>query len=290
MANLKGSTFDRQIKNALIRMDRRGVKRYGTNSRKTHSNALYTKRTMYLQDFAKFLQEKGQNEGKLNNFFKEEYIADFLNERLQDLNPKTALDYSSGFNSMLIGLQQTNVSIDKSAFDVTKEFTSDYRREFNSIKNNYEIGRSIPDIKGFLSELSEIRESSSVIAELQLNTGLRVNEALQVAKNFNDYYQPLNSEISGIIGKGGQEYQPKIISVELAEKLNNLTSVPSYSSYYKDLKELGEKPHNLRVTFAKNFFEELKKEGYSHSEALKKTSEQSNHHREAITSYYLARA
>ena len=89
MANLKGSTFEKQIKNALIRLDARGQKRYGTASRLTHSNALMKKREMYLKDFANYLSNnKGIQEGKLNNYFKEEYISDFLNERLSELLPK----------------------------------------------------------------------------------------------------------------------------------------------------------------------------------------------------------
>jgi len=50
------------------------------------------------------------------------------------------------------------------------------------------------------------------------------------------------------------------------------------------------KLNDLRVTFAKNYYEELKEKGYSHKEALKETSRELNHHREAITLYYLARA
>ena len=289
MANLKGSSFDKQIRNALIRLDARGTKRYGTNSRLTHSNSLYQKREMYLKDFAKYLSNKGI-EGKMNSYFEEKHLNEFLNERLSELSPKSGLDYSSGFSSMLQGLEQKNVSIDRSAFNTLKEFTSDYRREFNEIKGSFESGRAIGDTKTFLTNLAEIRESSSVIAELQLETGLRISEAMEVVKNFNDYYQPLNSEIMGVIGKGGQEYLPKNITPELAEKLNNLEKIPSYSSYYKDLKELGEKPHNFRISFAKNFFEEIREKGYSYQEALKKVSEELNHHREAITLYYLARA
>ena len=289
MANLKGSTFDRQIRNALIRMDKRGVKRYGTSSKLTHSNALYTKREMYLRDFAKYLSNKGI-EGKMNSYFEEKHLNEFLNERLSELSPKSALDYSSGFSSMLQGLEQKNVSIDRSAFNVLREHTSDYRREFNEVKGSFESGRAISDVKTFLSDLEKVRESSSVIAELQISTGLRVSEAMEVVRDFDSYYQPLNSEIMGVIGKGGQEYQPKIISVELAEKLNNLKQIPSYGTYYKDLKELGEKPHNLRITFAKNYYQELREKGYSHSESLKKTSEELNHHRTSITNYYLNRA
>ena len=58
MGNLRGSTFEKQIKNAMHRLDARGTKRYGTNSRLTHSNALYSKREMYLKDFAKFAEKK----------------------------------------------------------------------------------------------------------------------------------------------------------------------------------------------------------------------------------------
>ena len=289
MANLKGSTFEKQIKNALIRLDARGTKRFGTDSRLTHSNALYKKREMYLRDFASYLQEKGINQGKLNEYITQEHISDFLNERLSELSPKTALDYVTGFNSMLHGLEQTRVTIDKSVHNVLREFTTDYRNEFNQTKDNYETGRAIQDTNYFLNNLQEIRESSSVIAELQLETGLRVNEALEVARNFNDYYNP-EGYLEGIVGKGGQEYDIKPISEELTYKLSNLEQIPSYSSYYNDLKELDHKPHDLRITYAVEHYNKLKEEGYSHKEALRMTSQELNHHREAITLYYLARS
>jgi len=291
MGNLRGSTFEKQVKNALARLDARGQKRFGTDSRKTHSNALYSKREMYLKDFARHLQEKGIiNEGKLNNYFTQDNIADFLNERLQDLSPKTALDYVTGFNSMLHGLEQTRVTIPKEAHQVLREYTSDYRAEFNAVKDNYETGRAITDTNYFLNNLQEIRESSATIAELQLQTGLRVNEALEVAKNFNDYYNPQNGTLEGIIGKGGQEYDIKPINPELAYKLQNISQIPSYSTYYADIKELDHKPHDLRISYAINHYNELKEQGYSHREALKLTSQELNHHREAITLYYLSRA
>ncbi len=290
MANLKGSTFEKQIRNAMIRLDSRGTKRHGTNSRLTHSNALYQKREMYLRDFANYLSSKGINEGKLNNYFKEEHISDFLNERLSELSPKTALDYVTGFNSMLHGLEQTRVSVDQNVHNVLREYTSDYRAEFNAVKNDFETGRAIQDTNYFLNNLEQMRESSSVIAELQLETGLRVNEALEVARNFDNYYNQENNTLEGIIGKGGQQYDIKPISPELAYKLSNIQETPSYSTYYNDLKELDHKPHDLRVTFAKSYYEELKQNGYSHKEALKEVSKELNHHREAITLYYLERA
>jgi len=290
MGNLKGGSFEKQIRNALIRLDARGTKRFGTDSRLTHSNALYRKREMYLRDFANYLSSKGISEGKLNTLITKENITEFLNERLSELSPKTALDYTAGFNSMLVGLEQTRVTIDKSVHNIIQQYTSDYRAEFNAAKNDYEVGRSINDTGAFISYLEQIRESSAIVAELQLETGLRAQEALEVARNFNNYYNPQTGKLAGIVGKGGQEYDIKPISQELAYKISNLEQVPSYSTYYNDLKELDHKPHDLRISYAVNHYNELKEQGYSHKEALKLTSKELNHHREAITLYYLSRA
>jgi hypothetical protein len=288
MGNLKGSTFQKQIQNALARLDARGSKRYGTESRKTHSNALYTKRAMYLRNFAKWAENRNL-EGKLNTHFTQERINEFLNERLQDLSPKAALDYVTGFNSMLTGLEQTRVHIPQEAHQVLKEYTTDYRNEFNQVKNDFETGRAINDTGAFLNNLEQIRESSAVVAELQLETGLRANEALEVARNFQEYYNPENNTLTGIVGKGGQEYFEKQISPELAYKLSNLSETPSYSTYYRDIANLEHKTHDLRITYAQETYNRLKEEGYTHKEALKLTSQELNHHRESITFYYLSR-
>ncbi len=290
MGNLRGKGFDRQIKNAMCRLSAIGKRRYGTDSKLTHSLALGVKREMYLKDFVKFLNKKNINEGKLNLFFKEEYISNFLNERLENLSPKSSLDYITGFNSLLSGLEQTKVNVDPNAHNVLKEYTQDYRQEFNQVKGSFETGRAITDIKAFLHDLEQVRESSAILAELQISTGFRASEALEVAKNFDSYYNPLNSEIMGVKGKGGQEYFAKTISEKLAYKLSNLQEVPKYSTYYQDVKNLEHKTHDLRITFAKNLYEELRENGFSHREALKLTSKELNHHRESITLYYLNRA
>ena len=288
MGNLKGGSFDKQIRNALIRLDARGQGRYKTDSRKTHSNALAKKREMYLKDFARFAESRGL-EGKLNNLMTQENLTEFLNNRLQDLSPKSALDYTTGFNSMLRGLEQTRVNINKDAYNILREYTSDYRAEFNATKNDYEVGRAIENTQAFLNNLQEIREGSAVVAQLQLETGLRSSEALEVAKNFSSYYNEQNNTIEGIIGKGGQEYPAKEISPELTHKLQNLQETPSYSTYYRDVQSIEHKTLDLRKTYTKELYNSLKEQGYSHKEALKEVSREINHHRESITLYYLAR-
>jgi len=288
MGNLRGSSFQKQIKNAMYRLDARGTKRYGTDSKLTHSNALYQKREMYLKDFAKFAEKK-ELDGKLNTLMTPENVTEFLNNRLSELSPKSALDYVTGFNSLLNGLEQTKVNIPQEAHQVLREYTSDYRTEFNQVKNGFETERSISDTEAFLNNLQEIRESSAVVAQLQLETGLRVSEALEVTRNFQDYYNSQAGELAGIVGKGGQLYAEKEITQELAYKLNNLEQVPSYSTYRNDINILEHKTHDLRITFSKNYYQQLTKEGYSHKEALKLTSIELNHRRESITLYYLAR-
>lgn len=288
MANLKGSTFKKQIENALYRLNAKGTKRFGKDSHKTHSNALQTKRQMYLKDFAKFAENKGL-EGKLNTHFTPQNLQEFLNERLQDLSPKTALDYASGFNSMLKGLEQTRVPILRESYDTLNEYVKDYRTEFNQIKDNFETGRAVQDSNSFLNSLKEVSQASAIVAELQLKTGLRVSEALEVAKNFDKYYNPIKMGLEGVIGKGGQEYFLKKIDVDLAYKLQNLINVPSYPSYYQKLQNLGHKTHDLRITYAKNEYETLKTKGYTHKQALQIVSRELNHYRESITLYYLKR-
>ena len=233
------------------------------------------------------MQKKKELDGKLNTFITPENVTEFLNERLSQLSPKSSLDYVTGFNSMIIGLEQTKVNIPQEAHTILREYTTDYRNEFSAVKNDYETGRAITNTQSFLNSLQEIRESSSIIAELQLETGLRVQEALEVAKNFENYYNPIENTLENIVGKGGQEYNIKSISEELAYKINNLEQVPSYSSYYNDLKDLDTKTHDLRITFVKNHYQQLKENGFSHKEALKATSIELNHHRKAITLYYL---
>lgn len=290
MANLKGSTFEKQLKNALYRLEARGESRHGKESNKTHSNALAQKREMYLKDFVKYAEERNLS-GKLNTLMTEENINSFLNDRLSDLSTKTALDYTSGLHSMLKGLEESKVSINSTAKETVNAIRESYQEAYNTVRHDYTTDRAINDTQSFISNLSEIREESSVIAELQLETGLRVSEALEVAQNFNNYYNPEANELNGIVGKGGQEYGSKEISEALAQKIQSLETVPSYSTYDRDLNKLEEtNSHDLRVTYALNTYEEKIEQGYSHKEALKETSEELNHHREAITEYYLNRA
>jgi hypothetical protein len=257
----------------------------------THSLALAQKREMYLRDFKEYLEQKGITEGKLNTYMTEQTIRDFLEQRVEHLSPKSALDYTTGFNSLLKGLEQANITIpaNPSRNDFLKDFRETFRSELKELE--IESGRYIQNLDQKLEELKEIRFESYVIAKIQSETGLRVNEALEVAKNFSNYYNEQNSTLEGVIGKGNHEYAPKEISYQLAQEIQKLENIPHYNTYRNDLQEVGiDRSHDFRVTYAKDLLESKLEQGISYKEALKEVSQEINHHRPEMTEYYLARA
>ncbi len=291
-ANLKGGTFEKQITNAFYRVLALGEGRHmKLNDNKTHSIELGKKRTMYLNDFKKFIEQKGVKEGKLNKYMNQENIKDFLEQRTDNLSAKSALDYVTGFNSLLKALQQTQVYVPANPSE--NDFLKNYREEFRAEMKEMQVetGRYIQDLPQRLEELKQISYESYVVAHLQAETGLRVAEALEVVKNLNEYYNPNTNSLNGIVGKGNHFYEPKSIDYQLAQEIQKIENVPTYYSYREDLQEVGiNKSHDLRLTYAKDLFQQKLEQGVSYQEALKQVSKELNHHRPQMTLYYLNRA
>jgi hypothetical protein len=291
MANLRGKSFDKQVKDAFHRTLAFGEGRHLAEDNLTHSVAVAEKREMYLNDFKNYLENKGILEGKINQYMSQDTIRDFLEQRTIELSPKTALDYTAGFNSFLKGLEQANITIP--ANPTKNDFLKDFREEFRSEMKELEVesGRYIDNLKEKLENLQELRYESYVIGRLQAETGLRVNEAMEVVKNFEKYYNQENSTLNGVIGKGNHEYQAKQISQNLALEIQKMENIPHYNTYNKDLKKVEiNRSHDFRVTYAKNLLEHKLEQGISYKEALKEVSEEINHHRIEMTEYYLNRA
>ena len=292
-ANLQGGTFEKQVNNAFFRTLALGESRhFKIGDNKTHSVELAKKRTMYLNDFKKYLEQNGVNKGKINQYMTEENIKDFLEQRTDNLSAKSALDYTTGFNSLMKALQQTQVYVP--ANPTNNDFLKNYREEFRSEMRELEVqtGRYVENLEQKLEELKELNYESYVVARIQETTGLRVAEALEIAKNFSDYYDPNNNTLEGIVGKGNHVYeQPKIIDYHLAQEIQKIESVPAYHSYREDLKEVGiNKTHDIRLTYAKNLFENKLSQGVSYQDALVEVSKELNHHRPQMSQYYLNRA
>jgi len=291
VANLRGGSFEKQTKDAFHRTLAFGEGRHMKEDNLTHSVALAEKREMYLNDFKEYLENNGITEGKINEYMTEENIRDFIEQRTEELSAKSALDYTTGFNSLLKGLEQANVTIpaNPSENDFLKDFRETFREEMKQLE--VENGRYIDNLQEKLENLQEIRYESYVVAKLQAETGFRVNEALEVAKNFTKYYNEETGKLDGVIGKGNHMYQEKEISSQLVQELQKIDNLPHYNTYSKDLKEVGiDRSHDFRVTYAKDLLEHKLEQGISYKDALKEVSEEINHHRPEMTEYYLSRA
>ena len=285
MANLKGGSFEKQIKDAFHRLEAFGVGRVGKNDNLTHSDKLAEKREMYLKDITSFFKSQNLND-KLNTLFTKQNLDNFFNERLKNLSSKTSENYLRGFSSMLKGLEQQNIYIplhleDKSFFDDRVKIV---KSEANIIIEN----RYIENVNNVIKNLYENRAISGLIAQTQYELSIRQSEAFELVKNPNKYLD--NGYIVDLVGKGNHKYMAKEISFELEQKLlNNSYDLIDKSTYYNDLQKYDISSHDFRFTSARDKFEDILKNGISEKEAKVKVSQELNHKREAITDYYLRR-
>ena len=285
MANLKGGTFEKQIKDAFHRLEAFGVGRFGKNDNLTNSNKLAEKREMFLKDIANYFTSQNL-EGKLNNLFTKDNLDKFFNDRLENLSTKTQENYLRGFSSMLKGLEQQNINIPLHYED--KDFFDD---RVKTIKDQHETiieNRYINNVENVISNLYEDRAISGLIAQTQYELSIRQEEAFELIKNPHKYIE--NGIVENLVGKGNHMYEPKKISFELEQKLlNNQEKLISKTTYYNDLKKYNISSHDFRFTSARDKYEEKINSGISEKETKLQISSELNHKREAITDYYLKR-
>ncbi|RBQ29458.1 hypothetical protein [Aliarcobacter vitoriensis] len=285
MANLKGGTFEKQIKDAFHRLEAFGIGRVGKSDNLTHSDKLAEKREMYLKDITSFFKSQNLN-NKLNTLFTKENLNNFFNSRLENLSSKTQENYLRGFSSMLKGLEQQNIYIPLQLED--KDFFND---RVSIIKDEADIiieNRYIENVDNVIKSLYEDRAISGLIAEIQYNLSIRQSEAFKLVKNPTLYLD--SGYVVNLVGKGNHKYNPKEISFELEQKLlNNKDFLIDKSTYYSDLKSYDISSHDFRFTAARDKFEDMLKSGISEKEAKLQVSQELNHKREAITNYYLKR-
>ena len=285
MANLKGGSFEKQIKDAFHRLEAFGVGRVDKNDNLTHSDKLDEKREMYLKDISDYFTSQNLND-KLNTLLTKDNLDKFFNQRLEDLSTKTQENYLRGFSSMLKGLEQQNINIPVHLED--KDFFDD---KVKGIKDQAETiieNRYIDNVKDVIKNLYEDRTISGLIAQTQYELSIRQAEAFELVKNPNKYIE--NGRVENLIGKGNHSYDSKEISFELEQKLlNNQKQLISKSTYYEDLKKYNISSHDFRFTSARDKFEEKINNGISEKEAKLQISSELNHKREEITDYYLNR-
>ena len=285
MANLKGGTFEKQIKDAFHRLEAFGVGRVGKNDNLTHSDKLAEKREMYLKDISNYFTSQNLG-GKLNNLLTKDNLDKFFNQRLEGLSPITKINIYRGFSSMFKGLSAQNIHIplhyeDKDFFDNRVAILKDQAETI--IENRY-----IDNVENVIQNLYEDRAISGLIAQTQYELSIRQAEAFELIKNPHKYIE--NGRVENLIGKGNHTYESKEISFELEQKiLNNQEELISKSTYYEDLQKYDISSHDFRFTSARDKFEEKINNGISEKEAKLEISEILNHKRAEITDFYLKR-
>ena len=285
MANLKGGSFEKQIKDAFHRLEAFGVGRVDKNDNLTHSDKLAEKREMYLKDISDYFTSQNLND-KLNTLLTKDNLDKFFNQRLEDLSTKTQENYLRGFSSMLKGLEQQNIYIPVHLQD--KDFFNDKVKALKDQAETIIENRYIDNVKDVIKNLYEDRTISGLIAQTQYELSIRQAEAFELIKNPNKYIE--NGRVENLIGKGNHSYDSKEISFELEQKLlNNQEQLISKSTYYEDLKKYNISSHDFRFTSARDKFEEKINNGISEKEAKLQISSELNHKREEITDYYLNR-
>jgi len=290
MANLKGGSFHKQVRDANFRLSAFNEPRNGTNSNRTHSDATRIKRDTYFKDFQEFAEDK-ELEGKLNTLMTEDNMTNFLEQRLESISSFSAQeDYIRGWSGLVQGLQQSNVSINLHT-DFFTETVNTYREI--AIENGTTFGEAKAVTTSFhpINIISSLAESMGTIAQLQYETGLRVSEAYEVINNLERHLD--NLTLHSVQGKGGQIYRDKVISLQLKRLLLKLKaqhkSLPHQSTYYRHLQKYNITSHDIRAFYTKELYEQKLEEGYSHIEACVIVSKEINHHRIQITEYYLSK-
>ena len=273
MANLKGGSFEKQLKDIHHRLSAFGESRYGKSDNKTHSSALADKRAEMSRSFAEFAKDKGLD-GKLNNHITNENIKEFLDARIANFASSTAENYIRGFSSMIDGLISANIdiNIDKNVFnDKVSEIKENSSKEIKT-------GRAIDNVNEKIAGIYRNRYESGVIAETQRELGLRVSEALELVKKPNKYIE--NGEVTGLIGKGNHIYINKDISIDLIAKIDACEHIPSLRTYQNDLEKDNIISHDFRYTYVAENYKEISRE---------ELSQHLNHSRPEMTDRYLAR-
>ena len=288
MANLKGGTFEKQVKDAFHRLEAFGKGRHGNNDHLTHSDGLASKREMYLNDYKNFLENNSITE-KMNQSMNNENISTFLNQRLEGLKVSTQINYVRGLSSLVQGLPEVNilVGVERSVFDSKVE-------EIKTMTTPDTItGLAIINLSHKIEQLYEKRFETGVLSEVMKDLGIRISESYELVKNIDTYYNSSNGTIENLVGKGNHTYIDKPISSELFERIKacNCDALPSQNTLRNDLKEVGiNNPHLIKYFFSKSEFEKRINEGMEYHQALREVSKELNHSRESMSLFYLSKS
>ena len=292
MSSLKGGSFSKQIKNALIRINQIGrSKRLAQLENQSHSIKTQEFRSKLLNDFKSYLESENITNGKLNEYMSKTQLEGFIKQKTENLSYNSSKTIISGVSGLINALKETNVSIEvsKSFFKEIKEQT---KKEKYTPSSSKDIHKSFKNIDNVISKLFEKSFEYGVFGKSLLETGLRHNENVKLLSNPHLYIQ--GSNIFNLKGKGGFVYTNKVISNELKEMIFSINRdlIPSHKQFYSAINsiESGKSSHSFRFQFSSSLYTDLTQiKKLSHIESLKIISNQLNHNRLDISKYYLNR-
>lgn len=294
MATLRGGTWEKQARDAFHRINRlKEGDRHTHKDSMTRSDSVARARDAHLRDFVQHLNRCSIEGGKLNNHLGDpELVSSYLLERTADLAPTSAINVVSSFNTMIDALQSANVTISGDGIEAVREIREQFRADARADRNEYQTDRAFDRVEQVVSRLYERDTGAGLLADIQSSLGLRISEARELATHPEHYIK--SGEVVGLVGKGRHEYAPKEISRELVGRIKevggNLPTDRAYMQHLREVTHEAARPHDFRVTYARDQMQHRIEDSMSYRDALREVSEELNHHRGSMTQYYISRA
>lgn len=220
-----------------------------------------------------------------------EVVTAYINNKIEDgLYRRTISSYVSILAKIQVGLSKMPLKQEAHKSLYSQKDLKSIRTTVDELAiKSVHTNRAYINPASFKSDMSV---KSSIGYQLQLEHGLRVNEATLVRPS-----QLLKDNTLRVQGKGGYERDVKLSSTlynQIKQEIKaNGSYNQSYNTYLKDLKnsvaKAGEKwtgTHGLRYNYAQSQMTKYQ-EKMSYKEALAKVSFELGHHRIEITKHYL---
>lgn len=220
-----------------------------------------------------------------------EIVTAYINNKIEDgLYRRTISSYVSVLAKIQVGLSKMPQKQETHKSLYSQKDLKDLRKTVDKLAiKSVHTNRAYVNPHSFKSDISI---KSSIGYQLQLEHGLRVNEATLIRPT-----QLLKDNTLRVQGKGGYQRDVKLSStlfnlIKQEIRLNGSYN-QGYNCYLKDLKnsvvKAAEKwtgTHGLRYNYAQSQMAKYQ-EKMSYKEALAKVSFELGHHREEITKHYL---
>ncbi len=248
-------------------------------SSKAHSIASMQNLRTVTTQYINYVDEN--YDGRVLNNINSESIRDFIDYKAEALADSSLNTYISELGKVVDNLNELGYN------SISRAEITSYREDLNLERTHENRAYSEPD-----KIIENMYENSQygLSAELQLEAGLRVDDALNSEK------WSINEDNSLTISgsKGGIEYQTTPLSDDLLSRVREAIENDyrgNYTEYRETLKENTSEEwrgtHGLRYNFAQNRMGELQEQGLSYHQALAQTSLELGHSREEITLHYL---